>query len=67
MGSSLFGYDGGQYVREEYMVEQDPQTPRERAVLLLRALIPRWLPIPATGFQRLVWTIWIAIVLGAPL
>jgi uncharacterized protein YjbI with pentapeptide repeats len=48
---------------EERWVEQEPQTVRERAVLLLRALIPGRLPIPTSGFQRLVWTIWIAIVL----
>ena len=45
-------------------MEQEPQTARERAVLLLRALIPERLPIPASGFRRLVWTIWIALVLG---
>jgi Pentapeptide repeats (8 copies) len=45
-------------------VAQEPRTAQERAVLLLRALIPKWVPIPASAFQRLVWTIWIALGFG---
>jgi uncharacterized protein YjbI with pentapeptide repeats len=45
-------------------VSRERQTTVERAVLLLRALIPEWLPIPTSGFQRLVRTIWIALALG---
>jgi Pentapeptide repeats (8 copies) len=60
--SSVVGYDGGQYAREEQRVEQEPQTARERAVLLLRAtFLPGWHPTPG---QRLVWAIRGAIVLG---
>jgi len=58
----VLGYDGGQYAREEQRVEQEPQTARERAVLLLRAtFLPGWHPTPG---QRLVWAIRGAIVLG---
>jgi hypothetical protein len=43
---------------------QEPQTPSQRAVLLLRAaLLPDWLP--TTGAQRLVWIIRITVVVGA--
>jgi hypothetical protein len=60
--SSVVGYDGGQYAREEQRVEQEPQTARERAVLLLRAtFLPGWHPTPG---QRLVWAIRAAIILG---
>ena len=42
---------------------QEPRTPSERALLLLRAaLLPAWLP--TTDAQRLVWAIRIAIVVG---
>jgi hypothetical protein len=48
---------------EEARVEREPQTTRERAMLLLRAtLVPGWLP--TSGGQRLVWTIRLAILLG---
>ena len=43
-------------------MEREPQTPRERAGLLLRAaLLPGWHPTPG---QRLVWATRGAIVLG---
>ncbi len=43
---------------------QEPQTPSQRAVLLLRAaLLPDRLP--TTGAQRLVWIIRITVVVGA--
>lgn len=43
---------------------QEPQSPNERALLLLEAaLVPGWLP--TAGAQRLVWAIRIAIVVGA--
>ena len=46
-------------------MEQEPQTVRERAVLLLRAtFLPGWQPTVAAG-QGLVWAIRGAIVLGA--
>jgi uncharacterized protein YjbI with pentapeptide repeats len=62
VGSSLVSYDGDQYVREEYTVEREPQTTRDRALLLLRAtLLPGWQP---TAGQALVWVIRGAIVLG---
>jgi hypothetical protein len=49
-------------VREEYTVEQEPQSARERALLLLReTLLPGWHP---TARQRLVWAIRGAIALG---
>jgi hypothetical protein len=44
-------------------VEREPQTTRERAMLLLRAtLVPGWLP--TSEGQRLVWTVRLAILLG---
>ena len=44
-------------------MESDPNTPRERALLLLKeTLIPAWLP--KSGFRRLVWLIRIIILLG---
>jgi uncharacterized protein YjbI with pentapeptide repeats len=63
VGSSLVGYDGGQYVREEdRRVPREPQTITERALLLLRAtLVPGWSP---TASQGLVWAIRGGIVLG---
>jgi hypothetical protein len=42
-------------------MDQDPQTPRERAVLLLRAaLLPRW---RVTAGQGLIWAVRAAVVL----
>jgi uncharacterized protein YjbI with pentapeptide repeats len=60
--SSLVGYDGSQNVREERWVAREPQTPRDRALLLLRAtFLPGWSP---TVSQGLVWAIRGALVLG---
>jgi hypothetical protein len=61
--SSLVGYDGGQHVREEeHQLDREPQSARERALLLLRAtLLPGWHP---TVSQGLVWAIRGIIILG---
>jgi hypothetical protein len=56
----VIGYHSGQYPRKEHRVEREPQTARERAVLLLRATLPGW---RLTASQGLVWAIRGTIVL----